>query len=243
MLKFAASRHNWTVQNWRRFLFVNKSPFIPFHPHIRQNNRYRAHSWLRDASQKRFKQPLTINDSDVWMICFRSLTHYEISFTGTAEGGYLLLEKILNKIRLSAMTNWENKGSSREIKVLTNMSMAITKKDNILGYQAPKRRKWCRLHFQAYWAKGEWRGNSSALSRIKDQWAIIQEITTYTKCRENLWWRPSFEHPNRWIGISLVPLGTQLSGMLGRLLAASETFSDGYVKILWLTESPFSSGE
>ena len=30
MLKFAASRHNWTVQNWRRFLFINKSPFTPF---------------------------------------------------------------------------------------------------------------------------------------------------------------------------------------------------------------------
>ena len=60
MLKFAALRHNWTVQNWRRFLFINKSPFTPFHPHIRQNNRYRAHSWLRGASQKRFKQPLTI---------------------------------------------------------------------------------------------------------------------------------------------------------------------------------------
>ena len=28
------------------------------------------------------------------------------------------------------MTNGENKGSSREVKVLTNMSMAITKKDN-----------------------------------------------------------------------------------------------------------------
>ena len=44
MLKFAASRHNWTVQNWRCFLFVNKSPFTPFHPHIRRNNHYRAHS-------------------------------------------------------------------------------------------------------------------------------------------------------------------------------------------------------
>ena len=44
MLKFAASRHNWTVQNWRRFLFINKSPFTPFHPHIRQNNRYWTHS-------------------------------------------------------------------------------------------------------------------------------------------------------------------------------------------------------
>ena len=56
------------------------------------------------------------------MICFRGLTHHDISFSGTAAGGYLLLEKILNKIRLSAMTNGENKGSSREVKVLTNMS-------------------------------------------------------------------------------------------------------------------------
>ena len=67
------------------------------------------------------------------MICFRGLTHHDISFSGTAAGGYLLLEKILNKIRLSAMTNGENKEPSREVKVLTNMSMAITKKDNILG--------------------------------------------------------------------------------------------------------------
>ena len=90
------------------------------------------------------------------MICFRGLTHHDISVSGTAAGVYLLLEKILNKIRLSAMTNGESKGSSREVKVLTNMSMAITKKDNILGgYPAPKTRKWCRLHFQAYWAKDE----------------------------------------------------------------------------------------
>ena len=84
------------------------------------------------------------------MICFRGLTHHDISFSGTAAGGYLLLEKILNKIRLSAMTNGENKRSSREVKVFTNMSMAITKKDNIIGYPAPKTRKWRRLHFQAY---------------------------------------------------------------------------------------------
>ena len=88
------------------------------------------------------------------MICFRGLTHHDISFSGAAAGGYLLLEKILNKIRWSAMTNGENKGSSREVKVLTNMSMAIAK-DNILGYPAPKMRKWCRLYFQAYWAKDE----------------------------------------------------------------------------------------
>ena len=75
------------------------------------------------------------------MICFRGLTHHDISFCGTAAGGYLLLEKILNKIRLSAMTNGENKGSSREVKVLTSMSMTIMKKDNILGYPAPKTRK------------------------------------------------------------------------------------------------------
>ena len=81
------------------------------------------------------------------------------------------------------MTNGENKGSSRDVKVLTNMSMTITKKDKILDYPAPKTRKWCRLHFQAYWAKGEWRGNSSDLSRIKNQWAIIQEITTRNAVR------------------------------------------------------------
>ena len=40
-----------------------------------------------------------------------------------------------------------------------------------------------------------------------------------------------------------MPLATLLSGMLDRFLAASETFSDGYVKILWLTESLFASGE
>ena len=179
MPKFAASRHNWTVQNWRRFSFISKSPFTPFHPHIRQ--KHRAHSWLRGAFQKRFKQPLTN------LMCVDDLLsgsqHHDISFSGTAEGGYLLLEKILNKIRLSAITNGENKGSSRGVKVLTNMSMAITKKDTILGYLAPKTRKWCRLHFQACWAKGEWRGNSSYLSRIKNQWAIIQEITTRNTLR------------------------------------------------------------
>ena len=89
------------------------------------------------------------------MICFRGLTHHDISFSETAVGGYLLLEMILNNIGLYAMTNGENKGSSRKVKVLTNMSMAITKKDNILGYPAPKTRKWWRLHFQAYWAKDE----------------------------------------------------------------------------------------
>ena len=74
------------------------------------------------------------------MICFRGLTQHDISFSETAAGGYLLLEKIFNKIRLSAMTNGKNKGSCHEVKVLSNMSMAITK-DNILGYPAPKTRK------------------------------------------------------------------------------------------------------
>ena len=50
------------------------------------------------------------------MICFRGLTHHDISFSGTAACGYLLLEKILNKIRLSAVTNGENKGSYGEVK-------------------------------------------------------------------------------------------------------------------------------
>ena len=156
------------------------------------------------------------------MICFRGLAHHDVSFSETAAGGYLLFEKILNEIRLSAMTNGENKGSSREVKVLTNMSMAITKKDNILGYTAPKTRKWCRLHFQAYWAKGDRRGNSSDLSRIKNQWEIIQEITTRNSVRTS-------------DGAQALDIRT------GHL--AIETCNDGYVKILWLTGSLFSSGE
>ena len=91
----------------------------------------------------------------------------------------------------------------------------------ILGYPALKAKKWCRLHFQAYWAKGEWRGNSSDLSRTKKKSVGDHPGNHYTKCRENLWRRPSFEHPNRWIGI-MVPPATLLSGMLGRLLAASD---------------------
>ena len=92
------------------------------------------------------------------MFCFRGLTHHDISFFGTAAGGYLLLEKILNKIRLSAMTNGENRESSRKVKVLTNMSYGNYEEGQHLRIPSSQDEKvvpWCRLHFQAYWAKGE----------------------------------------------------------------------------------------
>ena len=62
-----------------------------------------------------------------------------------------------------------------EVKLLPYMSEAIFQQDGAPAHRAGKTQKWCRSHFDDFWAKDEWPGNSPDLSPIENLWSIVQE--------------------------------------------------------------------
>ena len=172
-LDFAKSRINWSIQDWRRVLFSDESPFELFHPPNRQNDRV----WAQNSSEvpviETVKQPGKVL---VWgMMSFRGLSDLHIvprSQTVTAD---FYVEEVMKGTAASAMRRRKENGPPTAIKLLPDMSQAIFQQDGAPAHNATKTQEWCRANFPGFWAKGEWPGNSPDLSPIENLWAIVQD--------------------------------------------------------------------
>lgn len=215
-LEFAMARRNWTVDDWRRVLFTDESPFELYHPPNRQNDRVWAHCSSEVPPTETVKQPLKIM---VWgMMSYRGLSDLHIIPRGQTVTANYYVEEILSKTATSAMTRKENKGPPTEAKLLPNMSRAIFQQDGAPAHRARKAQEWCRSHFPAFWEKDEWPGNSPDLSPIENLWAIVQEeinkmapATSEGTLARNV--------RAAWSKISSETLDNLMSGMPDRMLA------------------------
>ena len=167
------ARRSWTVEDWRRVLFSDESPFELFHPPNRQNDRVWAHHSSEVPPTETVKQPLKIM---VWgMMSYRGLSDLHIIPRDQTVTAKYYVEEILSKTATSAMTRKQKKGAPTEVKLLPNMSKAIFQQDGAPAHGAKMTQEWCRSHFPAFWEKKEWPGNSPDLSPIENLWALVQE--------------------------------------------------------------------
>ena len=172
-LNFAKTRKNWTIQDWKRVIFSDESPFELYHPPNRQNDRVWAHSSSEVPIIETVKQPLKVM---FWgMMSFRGLSDLHVVPRGQTINAEYYVEEVLKKTATPAMHRQEAAGPPCRTKLLPNMSQAIFQQDGAPPHRATKTQEWCRCNFPGFWEKEVWPGNSPDLSPIENLWAIVQE--------------------------------------------------------------------
>ena len=171
-LTFCKERLRWTVEDWRRVLFSDESPFELFHTPNRQNDWI----WTRDRASitphEKVKFPSKLH---VWrLMSYTALSDLHIIPQGRTVTADYFIEEILNQTLLSSLKRKRRTGSVLTRKLLPNMSEYIFQQDGAPAHNATRTQDWCRQHLNAFWAKGTWSGNSPDLNPIENLWAIVQ---------------------------------------------------------------------
>ena len=171
-LTFCKERLKWTVEDWRRVLFSDESPFEVFHTPNRQNDRI----WTRDRSSITPHQTVKFPSKlHVWgLISYTALSDLHIIPQGRTVTAEYYIEEILNRSLMFSIKRKRKTGSVLTRKLLPNMSGYIFQQDGAPAHHATRTQDWCKEHLKAFWEKGIWPGNSPDLNPIDNLWAIVQ---------------------------------------------------------------------
>lgn len=213
-LAFARERISWTIEEWRRVLFSDESPFELCHPPNRQNDRVWAHTSKEVPATETVKHPRKVM---VWaMMSYRGLSELHIIPRGQTVTAEYYVEEVLKQTASSAMERTTQNGPPTSVKLLPRMSEAIFQQDGAPAHNAARTQEWCRGNLPGFWKKGVWPGNSPDLSPIENLWAIVQDeldkmgpATNETALVRNL--------QKAWSSISAETLNNLMCGMPERM--------------------------
>ena len=139
-LNFCEERKNWTIEDWKRVLFSDESPFEILYPPNRQNDRI----WAKDSSQiipvKRVKFS---NKIHVWgMMSYRALSELHIVPKGQTITAEYYVTEILKNSLLSAIRRKRKTGNVLIKAMLPEMSKFIFQQDGAPSHHAKISQEW-----------------------------------------------------------------------------------------------------
>ena len=165
-LKFCSERKSWGIDEWRRVLFSDESPFELFHLPNRQNDRIWACDKEEVSPTFTVKHPLKIQ---VWgLMRFRALSELHVLPEKQMVTGAYYVDEVLEKSLLPTLKRTRETGSTLQRKLLPDMSMAIFQQDGDPAHTSKVAIKWLENNLNSFWGKGVWPGNSPDLSLIEN---------------------------------------------------------------------------
>jgi transposase len=163
---FCKERKNWTINDWKRVIFSDESPFEIFHSPNRQNDRVWAASKENVEPTVSIKHPLKIM---VWgAMSYRALSDLHTVPQGQTVTAAYYTSEILEKCLTAAINRSQENGSVLERKLIPDMSKMIFQQDGAPAHHAKISQEWCEKNLVSFWGKGTWPGNSPDLNPIEN---------------------------------------------------------------------------
>ena len=170
-LEFAKQHSSWTIDDWRRVIFSDESPYQLHHPPNRQNDRVWAHGSSDVVPTETVKHPTKVI---VWgAMSFRGLSDLHVVPRGQTVTASYYQDNILETALKSALSRTRENGPPTRA-LHPDMSKVIFQQDGAPVHTAGTSQQWCEEHLSDFWRKEVWPPNSPDLSPIENLWAIVQ---------------------------------------------------------------------
>ena len=171
-LEFAKEHSDWTIDDWRRVIFSDESPYELHHPPNRQNDRVWAHNPSEVVPTETVKHPTKVL---VWgAMSFQGLSDLHVIPRGQTVTATYYRDNILETTLRSALRRTREYGPPTAVKLHPDMSKVIFQQDGAPAHTAATSQEWCEEHLPDFWQKEVWPPNSPDLSPIENLWAIVQ---------------------------------------------------------------------
>ena len=178
-LNFCLERRKWTVNDWKKVIFSDESPYLLFP----EGNSKNDIVWAKNSSDVEPRETVKFSPKImVWgAISGSSLSELHIVPQNTSVTAGYYTENILAENLLPMFTGNRATGSLVGRRLVDVKSEMIFMQDGARAHTAAATSEWLQENEIQFWGKEVWPPNSPDLNPKENVWAILEEVMVSDK--------------------------------------------------------------